>query len=66
MSKEISNDYEYNILFQYFVNLIKKAPDFLKPYEYVLSLLDLLESDEELEVRLIEACERIAKKREDF
>lgn len=73
MPTEISNDFEDNIVFQYFVNLTKKAPDFLKPYEYALSMLDLLEPDEELiqlekelEVRLIEACERVAKKEKIF
>lgn len=73
MPQEIEDEDEFNIVFQYLVNLTIKAPDFLPPYENAFSMLDCLEHDVELEElqtdleqRLIEACERIAEKEDIF
>ena len=73
MPEEIQNEDEFNIAFQYLVNLTIKAPDFLQPYEFALSMLSHLEPDEdlrelqtELELRWFYACERIAEKEDIF
>ncbi|MBL4861499.1 MAG: hypothetical protein JKY09_00565 [Crocinitomicaceae bacterium] len=73
MPEDIQNEDEFNIAFQYLVNLTIKAPDFLQPYEFALSMLSHLEPDEdlrelqtELELRWFEACERIAQKENIF
>jgi tetratricopeptide (TPR) repeat protein len=73
MPEEIDDENEFNIVFQYLVNLTSKAPDFLSPYEFALSMLSLLEPDKDLldlqkdlESRWIQACERIAQKEDIF
>ena len=69
----IEDEAEFNRVFQYLVNLTEKAPDFLQPYEMVLSLISYLEESEELRAlqqriraRLLEACYRIAEKHDVF
>lgn len=73
MPEDIQDDNEYNRVFQYLVNLTLKAPDFLQPYEFSLSMAKYLESDKELTLltsdlrkRLLEACYRIVDKEDIF
>lgn len=68
--EEIEDNKEFNIVFQYLVNLTEKAPDFLQPYEYALSMLSLIEPDEglrqlqkDLEAKWVAACQKIARRR---
>lgn len=73
MPEYIKDEKEFNQVFQYLVNLTVKAPNFIVVYEYALSMLELLELNEELtelrndlEKRKIEACEKIAEKEKLF
>jgi hypothetical protein len=71
--EEIQDENEFNIVFQYLVNLTIKAPDFLPAYENCLRMIAYLELDKEIEaiqndieVRWIQACLRIAEKENIF
>lgn len=73
MPEDIQDDSEFNRVFRYLVNLTSKAPDFLVAYEFALSMLALLEPDDELrefetdlEGRWIKACEKIAQKKDIY
>ncbi len=73
LPEEIEKEDEFNIVFQYLVNLTIKAPDFLLPYEFALSMLSLMEPDGDLqelqvslEQRWMQACERVAEKEDIF
>jgi hypothetical protein len=68
MPEEIEDEHEFNIVFQYLVNLTEKAPDFLVAYEYILRMITLLEDSSmldslklEIQNKWISSCERIAK-----
>ncbi|MFT6981813.1 MAG: hypothetical protein ACJAUD_000578 [Crocinitomicaceae bacterium] len=69
----IEDEEEFNWVLQYLVSLTKKAPDFLQPYEIILSMLSHFEKDKEVVVlkeetqkQLQEACYRIAEKHDVF
>ncbi|WP_417266373.1 hypothetical protein [Brumimicrobium sp.] len=66
--EEIESQSEFNIVFQYLISLILKAPDFLQSYEYAFRMIGqlepdkkLLELEKDLEAKWFDACERIPK-----
>lgn len=70
--EDILDEVEFNIVFQYLLNLTIKAPDFLPPYEYAFRMIgqmeqdkDILDLESDLEQRWFKACEKIAH-REDI
>lgn len=71
--EEIEDDVEFNMTFQYLVNLTIKAPDFLSAYEDCLRMIACLEPEpelvalqKELESKLVASCLRIAEKENIF
>lgn len=67
--EDIDNYEEFQSVLLYLLQLTDKFPDFLNPYEYILSMLSLLETSSELKelkedahTRWIKACERVALK----
>lgn len=71
--EDILDEVEFNIVFQYLVNLTIKAPDFLPPYEYAFRMIgqmeqdkDILDLESDLEKRWFNVCEKIAQKEDVF
>ena len=71
--EEIEDDNQFELALQYLINLTQKTPDFIQPYEYSLSMLEMYEEDQfiksnkqQLQQQFREACKRIATKEKIF
>ncbi len=71
--EEIEDENRYEMVLNYLMNFTEKAPNFLLPYEFSISMLEAYEEDEEvkslkagLNKELIDACNRIASTEQIF
>jgi len=73
MPHEIESEFKFNITLGYLISLTERAPDFLKPYEYILSMIESLDPTDEslnlynkITINWIKACVRVAEKENIF